>query len=134
MKRKLKCISLNYVLPSDMTLDILRIGFGIITHYACYYLCHDVYFHQPNVIKLARKSISVEIKRNKQTDSKNPGFLNSIIIFVFERIDGLISLKYSAAHCTVQYLIEEEAIPLTNLTKHMTHTDCYAASGLDYIK
>jgi hypothetical protein len=35
---------------------------------------------------------------------------------------------------TVQYLIEEEAIPLTNLTKHMTHTDCYAASGLDYIK
>ena len=77
----------------------------------------------------------MEIKRNKQTDSKNPGFLNSIIIFVFERIDDLISLKYSAwVHCTVQYLIQEEAIPLTNLTKHMTHTDCYAASGLDYIK
>ena len=26
MKRKLKCISLNYVLPSDRTLDILEIG------------------------------------------------------------------------------------------------------------
>lgn len=92
------------------------------------YLRHDVYFRQPNVIKLARKSISVEIKHNIQTDSQNPGFLNSIIIFVFERIDDLISLKYSAVHCTVQYdLIEEEAIPLTNLTKHMTHTDCYAA-------
>ena len=26
MKRKLKCISLNYVLPSDSTLDILEIG------------------------------------------------------------------------------------------------------------
>ena len=70
---------------------------------------------------------------NKQIKTK-PGFLNSIIIFVFERIDDLISLKYSAVHCTVQYLIQEEAIPLTNLTKHMTHTDCYAASGLDYIK
>ena len=28
MKRKLKCISLYYVLPSDRTLDILKIGVG----------------------------------------------------------------------------------------------------------
>ena len=28
MKRKLKCISLNYALPSDRTLDILKIGVG----------------------------------------------------------------------------------------------------------
>jgi hypothetical protein len=26
MKRKLKCMSLNYVMPSDRTLDILEIG------------------------------------------------------------------------------------------------------------